>query len=246
MKKIIPTLFLIVAASRVGVACTCFDPGSFCESIGYVMGLYQKMPTVVHAQVESRNSEGAEFSILQVLGGSGQPGTRFTIGNGNCVSCIVSTDEFEVGGEFLLILGQPLDEPQWLSCCGTFYLPVENGVAKGFVSPDRAEVRLADFPSLMDCGEMYLLQSFDMALQPNLLVNTDLYAHPIDWAAPTNVIVRIFNPLGQVLLEKKWPGYDGSGPLPIPTEDLAAGMYYCQFQFGGRSVTRGFVKLRGG
>lgn len=243
MKKVLYTFSLIICLQQLTIACSCIDTGSFCESVSFLEKFTDLDYNVVQVIVAEQNDTGVKVTVLQTFYGDATAGTMFTIRNGNELDCSVSTDALELGKTYIFALEFPASQIQQVSNCGTFYLRVENGKAKGNIAPGIDEVSLDDFVRLLNCGNYQGPGLPTFSLNPTLVNNEELTAFPNFWLEPNDVEIQVFDIIGRTMLNAKLKNFAAFEPIEISLKDWSAGVYYCQFIYLGKKQTIRIVKV---
>lgn len=244
MKKVLYTLSILVSLQQLGLACSCIDTGSFCESIGFLETHDDLDFNIVHARIEEQNGDGVNILVLNTLRGSASVGSTFTIIDGGWM-CDISTDFMQVGETYVFVLGDPADQAQYVSSCGTFHLKVENGKAVGNVAPGIEEINLWELGDLPNCNNLDGPKPPKFVILPTLVNTQSIFALPDHWeSAPADLEIRVFDVNGRTKNSIKYQNFQPFEPIEIRTDDWAPGVYFCQFLFLGIRQTVKIVKTR--
>jgi hypothetical protein len=243
MRKVFTTISIILGLQFFGYACSCIDTGSFCESVRFWKNIEGLESNVVHAIVAEKDETGIKITVLQTYYGNATAGTMFNIRNGSVLDCTISTDALDIGKTYIFALEFPASQIQQVSNCGTFYLRVEDGKAKGNIAPGIDEASLDDFVKLPNCGDFQGPGLPTFRLTPTLVINEELRAFPNFWLEPNDVEIQIFDINGRLMLNTNQKNFVAFEPIEISTKDWPAGVYCCQFIYLGKKQTIRIVKV---
>jgi hypothetical protein len=236
MNKFLLLAIISLLQQGIAVACDCLRTESFCETFFNDHLADEPEGRVVRAVVSKKTDDKLDFKVIETLFGKYVDGKNFHFLKGN----IFDFEEFDKGKEYIIIINQPLSEPQfYYHWCGTNYLAIENGKVIGKIMEGVYELSLSEFINLPNCGVSH--PSF--IINPTLLNRNKLIATPKNWFVPIAVEIQVFNSMGQLVHKKHIEDYSGVEPIEIDLDDIAAGVYFCQISFWGKRHTTKVVKV---
>jgi hypothetical protein len=224
MKRIFLTLLTGIGMQLSTSACSCIYVPTFCETItfpGYIDSNY----LIIHGQVESKNSESMKVRIIDVLFGTPTE-TVVTIEQGYGVDCRESISHFETSNNYVFALyGASYN----LSICGVTWLPVAGGVIRGNIAPGITQIKIKDFPSLSNCGDIGAVLTF-ISVYPTL---TSEYIQVSTTRDIDNIDISVYDLMGRIVFQNSSSELLESEPLIIPADRLIAGCYAITVHYAG-------------
>ena len=243
MKNIKFLVFSIFYFYSVGlVACSCFGPMTFCESISDDDGNLIETLLIVDAIVTKKESDGMEVTIQQVLNGELAEEKVF-IKSDNGAECIHYTEGFSKDDNYIFILTE-YDDNYALYVCHVSFLKIENGIVKGPIAAGIESYPYEDLGSLESCGEGLSLFSISnsLTLFPNPTLS-GVQIKNIGDATDALLQLEVVDVVGRTIsFYKKEEGLQEGEEWIINVSELAVGLYFFKVTSGNKEEIFRIVK----
>jgi hypothetical protein len=241
---------VFTAGSSAVLACSCFGPESFCETLDppFPNPEWWIPDEVVLAVKLGEFQYGMDVKIIGSFSGTLQPDDTVRVW-GDCgllcrhyVSTWADGDTVVWGFRVTDLAGnsgcgtsyeQPAD--YMISICGVYYLDYSNGIVSGPITSNVTESMTIDqFGQLVDgCLSTGMTEVEE---EPQLSVRYDLEGPVLEWSGPSAAIeLTITSVQGQTIRKMTWNGN------ALRIEGLAAGTYLVRTRIGDKPSLRRFV-----
>jgi len=209
------------------VACSCYGPTTFCESISDDDGNLIPTLVIVDAIISKEESEGMEVTIQEVLNGDFEEEKVF-VKSDNGAECIHYTQGFKEGDNYIFILSEYYDDYA-LSFCHISFLKIENGILKGPIAPGIESYPYKDLGSLESCnvGLNLFFISSSLSFFPNPTLS-EIQIKNIGFSGTDNLLqLEVLDVLGHnIRFFKKEEGLQQGEEWVINISELTAGVYF--------------------
>lgn len=222
MKKLVLLITLVFPATAAMWACTCiYYIPTFCETITYGNnGNVHPNLLIVHGRVTDIQSDHMKVHILDILSGTtGEQTIRVRSGNG--ADCVVFVGLFSKNASYIFAFNGSPESDYILSECGVSFLSVNGDEINGPVAPGINRIRIADFPTLNDCGGIGSRISV-IDVYPTL---TDGEIRVTSTADIENISISVYDMLGRRVYKPADVIIHAAMPIVIPGSHFAAGCY---------------------
>jgi len=220
MRNVLISFIILLVTHIHGLSCSCVYIPTFCETITYGNGSIDTNYLIIHARVESKSNTEMKVRVLTVLFGTPN-GSVLTIPQGYGADCRESIDGFDQNSEYIFALRGRSEEGYHLSICGVNYLNISGDEIIGDIAPGIKRIRIADFPTVENCGGLGSILSFIDVIPTltsgDVVVSTTKDIEEINIAMYDMVGRLVYRSTNDVLLE--------SEPLIIPGSHFPAGCY---------------------
>ena len=244
MKTIKILIFSIIYFYSVGlVACDCFGPITFCESITDEDGNLYPTMLIVDAIVTKEKSDGMEITIQEVLNGTLSDETVF-VKSDNGAECIHYTQGFSKDENYIFVLIEYEDDYA-LSSCHISFLKIENGILNGPIAPGIETYAYKDLGALEACVQgldLFFINS-SLSLFPNPTFNEIRLKNTGFSDADNLVELEVMDVLGrEVKFFKKEDGLEQGEEWLINISEFAAGLYFFRVVYTNKKKVFRIVK----
>lgn len=226
-------------------ACSCWGPTNFCETVASDFE-----PDIIVKAVKTGDiAHGMTIKIQDLIAGSEQA-SDLTVWGDNGFLCRVYTSLFEEGDE--LILGLHRIEYAWdgeavgdyeLSVCGTYYLPVTNGLVEGSITPTISEMAYSDFADfasscVISSVEHPQLPTSSLEIYPNPVQDEFTISIPSTWRYPT---IELYDLSGRQVQIFDYFTHQNKSAFQFNTSHLPTGIYLVKIRAKGIIESRKIV-----
>jgi hypothetical protein len=241
---LLPLLSLLSFPS-VGFACSCFGPGSFCETLDPPQPEPQwwTPDAVVLGVKVGAEAHGMDVRVLQVFSGSAQADDTLRVWGDTGLLCRMYADSWEIGDtvvwgfRYTDQMGGTIEQPGdfLISICGTYWLEYEQGIVSGpIVSEDPTSMTIDEFMLLVDgCLTTSLAEMTSeagaMITVADGILEVSTSGH---WADLK--YVRVSDLSGRLVAADRFTGPRGS----LPMHGVSSAVFVVEVADGRRSVVR--------
>lgn len=245
MKKLIFfPIFLLILVSK-GLACDCIYIDNFCEHLTYNNnGQIQSYFSVYHIKITGKQTDGVNVNVIKSYHGSDLTGTNAFVQRGNGANCQIYTDTFSIGEEY--IVATTGDSDWWISNCGVSYLKVVNGSVIGQITPNISQVSLADFTSIVECGEMVVTPTNDPFLEGAIQITPTLTNDFVEIRSSLShlgkITLTVFDMSGILIFVGKHIDFNGQKSLSVDMNSWSNGVYIFKLNTANKAKVVKVVK----
>ncbi|MEZ4930590.1 MAG: T9SS type A sorting domain-containing protein [Saprospiraceae bacterium] len=247
MKRLIfLPIFLLILVSK-GLACDCIYIDNFCEHLTYNNnGQIQSYFSVYHIKITGKQTDGVNVNVIKSYHGSDLTGTNAFVQRGNGANCQIYTDTFSIGEEY--IVATTGDSDWWISNCGVSYLKVVNGSVIGQITPNISQVSLADFTSIVECGEMVVTPTNDPFLEGAIQITPTLANDFVEIRSSLShlgkITLTVFDLSGRLIFVGKHIDFNGQKSLSVDMNSWSNGVYIFKLNTANKAKVVKVVKQR--
>lgn len=247
------TLALLSFVVPMALACSCFGPQTFCETLDPQPPQFPEpqwwVPSDIVRVVKINSVQyGVTVRIIESFHGSLQPGQEIRVWGDCGLLCRHYVDGLPNGDTLLWALqhcdlsgngpcGTNLEAQgdYQLSVCGVYWLTLSNGMVSGplYTAGANETVSLAEFQALVDGCLATGVPERNAAAQ--LEVRTSDLGPVIAMPTPGTYALTIFDTGGRAVLARPWNG------SPLPLTDLPSGAFIIQVVTGRGMASRKLV-----
>lgn len=243
MKRLIfLPLSLLLTVSK-SLACDCIYIDNFCEHLTYNNnGQILSYFSVYHVEITGKQADGVNVKVMNSYHGSDLTGTSAFVKRGDGANCQIYTDTFSIGEEYIVSIAGDW----WISNCGISYLKVVNNSVIGQITPNISQIPLADFTSILECGEMVVTPTNEPFLEGAIQVTPTLTKDFVEISSSfphlEKIALAVFDISGRLVLMDKLNDFNEQKSLTIDLSDWSNGVYIFRLNTAGETKVVKVVK----
>lgn len=243
MKRLIFLSISLLLAMTKSLACDCIYIDNFCEHLTYNNnGQILSYLSVYHVKITGKQTDGVNVNVLKSYHGSDLTGADAFVKRGDGANCQIYTDTFSIGEEYIVSTAG-----NWsISNCGVSYLKVVNGLVIGQITPDISQIPLADFTSILECGEMVVTPTNEPFLEGAIQVTPTLTNDFVEISSSIphleKITLTVFDLNGRLVLVDKLKDFNEQKSLTIDMSTWSNGVYIFKLNTANKSKVVKVVK----
>lgn len=226
--RVLVSSALVLLFHAVAWSCSCIYIPTFCETLTFGDGVIDTNYLIVHARAEDKLHDGLRVSIISKLFGATEDAS-LVIRKGNGADCLVNTDVFAEGKEYVFAFHGKYDGKYNLFYCGVTWLPVENGIATGEITETLKSHPVSRFDEIVECPGLKAGLG-RVGVYPNPASTTIKIAIDIDIEQWLNI--EMYDMAGRLVLTRMYVTAHSQYPYDLDVRSLAQGIYFLRINYG--------------
>lgn len=228
---------LLVLPPVTGLACTCVYIPTFCQTLTFPNDTISAHYVIVHARAERHTANGLKIRVIDLLYGD-ETEHEIEIRRGNGANCLVNTDLFTLGKDYIFAFHGKHEGLYSLSYCGVTWLEVANGLVTGAITEEITSIPIHKLDEVMECPGLSP-GTGSVAVYPNPVftsINID-----VDLTVEAEIEVSLYDISGKQVWHRDAEVIMPGVPYEVNVSQIPPGTYLLIYAINGIRETQKIV-----